>query len=275
MRFNKKALLAGLVLCCMPMMTACSFKETLGILWNGEEKNTEEKDDSVNVNLDAANIDENVEKPTITNELGEPVTYGLNGQADAVVVEAVVNDGGTLSYQWYRNNVDSNGGGSIIEGAVENSFVPPTSEPGTSYYYVVVTNTVGDGIQMTASPTKCVIVTEEPVVEEIQPEEVTAEVPVENAGAAAVVPVVEGAQDAVGSWVQNEGGLWFVYADGTNAVSKWERIGGEWYAFDENGYQRKGWYQEGDKWYYLDENGVMLHDTDVDGYHLGSDGVRQ
>lgn len=271
MKYSKKAVLAGLVLCCMPMMTACSFKETLEVLWNGEDKQQEE-DKSPEVSLEAANIDENVEKPTLNNELGEPVTYGLGGQADALTIEAVVNDGGTLSYQWYRNNVDINGGGTAIDGAVENSFVPPTSEPGTTYYYVVVTNTVGKGIQMATSTTKCVTVTEEPAIEEIAPEEAS---PEEAAPQAQTVPTAEAAADAEGSWVQNEGGIWFVYPDGTNAVSKWEHIGGQWYAFDENGYQRKGWYQEGDKVYYLDENGVMLHDTDVEGFHLGPDGVRQ
>ena len=45
--------------------------------------------------------------------------------------------------------------------------------------------------------------------------------------------------------------------------------------FDENGFMRTGWYLDGDKYYYFDENGVMLHDTDVEGYHLGSDGVMQ
>ena len=44
---------------------------------------------------------------------------------------------------------------------------------------------------------------------------------------------------------------------------------------DENGFIRTGWYLDGDKYYYFDENGVMLHDTDVEGYHLGSDGVMQ
>lgn len=259
MRCNKKALLAGMVLCCMPMMTACSFKETLGILWNGDEKTEDGNNTSSNTDLDAANIDENVEKPTITNELGEPVTYGLNGQAEALVVEAMVNDGGTLSYQWYRNNVDSNGGGTAIEGAIENSFVPPTSEPGITYYYVVVTNTVGGGIQLTASPTKCVTVTEEPAVEE----------------PAAEAPEEEAAQEVQGTWKQSEAGWWYEYADGTYPSNKWEQINGEWYAFDENGYMRKGWYQEGEKWYYLNDNGTMAHDTDVDGYHLGSDGVMQ
>lgn len=259
MRCNKKALLAGMVLCCMPVMSACSFKETLGILWNGDEKTEDGSSASSSVDLDAANVDESVEKPTITNELGEPVTYGLNGQAEALTVEAVVNDGGTLSYQWYRNNVDSNGGGTAIDAAVESSFVPPTSEPGITYYYVVVTNTVGEGIQLIASPTKCVTVTEEPAVEE-QAADTSAE---------------ETAQEVQGTWKQSENGWWFEYTDGTYPSGKWERINGEWYAFDENGYMRKGWYQEGDKWYYLKDDGTMAHDMDVDGYHLGSDGVMQ
>ena len=58
-------------------------------------------------------------------------------------------------------------------------------------------------------------------------------------------------------------------------MNKWEEIDGKWYVFDENGYIRTGWYQEGDKWYYLNEDGSMAVDTDVDGYHLGPDGVMQ
>ena len=252
MRHNKKAILAGIVLCCMPLVSACSFKDTLEILWNGEDKT--EKTDTVNAQatLEAANIDENVEKPTITSEMGEPVTYSLNGEAEAIVIEAEVKDGGTLSYQWYKNNVDSNGGGTKIEGAVESSFVPPTSDLGTTYYYVVVTNKVEDGVQMTARQTKCVTVTEEEAGSETATEE------------------------SQGTWKQTESGSWmYIYPDGTNAVSKWEYIQGEWYMFDENGYMRTGWYLDGDKYYYFDENGVMLHDTDVEGYHLGSDGVMQ
>lgn len=255
MRLKKKALLAGVMLCCMPMMTACSVKETLGILWNSDETTDDQESVSSNADLEAANIDENVEKPTITNELGDAVTYGLNGEAEALTVEATVSDGGTLSYQWYRNNVDSNGGGTEIEGAVESSFVPSTSEAGITYYYVVVTNTIGDGIQLTASPTKCVTVTEEPAAE-VQSADT------EN-------------QDAQGTWKQSDNGWWFEYADGTYPSNQWEKINGEWYAFDENGYMRKGWYQDGDKWYYLNEDGSMAHDTDVEGYHLGSDGVMQ
>lgn len=256
MKGMKKGLLAGVVLCCMPMLTACSFRETLGILWNSEDKIVgEDSANADNEKLEAANIDENVEIPVITNEMGEPATYGLNGEAEPLVADASVNDGGTLSYQWYRNNVDSNGGGTQIEGAVGNSFVPPTAEPGTTYYYVVVTNTVGDGIQLAASATKCITVTEEPAV--------TEEVPAEEPAG------------AEGTWKESEQGWWFEYTDGTYPANKWEQIEGEWYVFDENGYMRKGWYQEGDKWYYLNENGTMAHDTEVEGYYLGSDGVMQ
>ena len=47
------------------------------------------------------------------------------------------------------------------------------------------------------------------------------------------------------------------------------------YLFDENGYIRTGWYQWGDNWFYFDENGAMVCDADIDGYHLGSDGIMQ
>jgi hypothetical protein len=262
MKGIKKGLLAGAILCCMPMLTGCSFKDTLHILWNSEDK--ESADESTQgagtSNLEAANIDESVEKPTLNNELGEPVTYGLNGEAEALAIDASVSDGGTLSYQWYRNNVDSNGGGTVIDGAVEANYIPQTTEPGTIYYYVVVTNTVGDGIQLTTSATKCVTVTEEPA-------QVTEDVAGE--------PAQETVADVEGSWQQSDQGWWFQHPDGTYPTSSWEHIEGEWYSFDENGYIRKGWYQDGEKWYFFNDNGSMAHDTDVDGYHLGSDGVMQ
>ena len=154
----KRGLLAGVVLCCMPLMTACSAKDTIGILVgsNSEETQKEEK----TVDLNAANIDDSVGKPEITSEMGDPVTYDLHATADSITVEATVSEG-TLSYQWYRNNVDSNGGGTAIDGATEATYTPPTTESGTLYYYVVVTNTVGDGVQLTASGTKCVTITEQ------------------------------------------------------------------------------------------------------------------
>lgn len=241
-RLKNKGLLIGTAFCCMTMLTGCSIKDTLGILWSSEK---EQESTVTNVNLEASNIDESVEKPEITNEMGEPVTYGLNGTAEPLYVESSVSEG-TLSYQWYRNNVDSNGGGTAVEGATDSEFVPPTTEAGTTYYYVVVTNTVGDGIQLTTSGTKCVTVTEEPAEETVS-----------------------------GTWQETGKGWWYQYEDGSFPSDEWVEIEGEWYAFDSKGYVRTGWFQDGDNWYYLNEDGTMATDTEVDGYYLGSDGVMQ
>lgn len=48
-----------------------------------------------------------------------------------------------LTYQWYSNTVASNSGGSLINGATNSSFTPPTITEGTTYYYVEVTGSVG------------------------------------------------------------------------------------------------------------------------------------
>ncbi|MDR1119812.1 MAG: leucine-rich repeat protein [Dysgonamonadaceae bacterium] len=63
------------------------------------------------------------------------------GGSVTLTVTASVNDGGTLSYQWYSNTSNSNTGGKVINGATGNSYSPPTTVKGTIWYYVVVTNT--------------------------------------------------------------------------------------------------------------------------------------
>ena len=195
----KRGLLAGIALCCMPLMTACSAKDTIGILVGNNSEDT--KKEEVTVDLNAANIDDSVEKPQITSEMGDPVTYDLHATADVLTVEATVSEG-TLSYQWYRNNVDSNGGGTAIDGATEATYTPPTTESGTIYYYVVVTNTVGDGVQLTASGTKCVTITEQEAAPEEtgDTQEETAEETTEEV--------------ASGSWQQTDGNWWYQNADG-------------------------------------------------------------
>ena len=61
-----------------------------------------------------------------------------------MIVEAEVDDGGTLSYQWYSNTANNNTGGTEISGATSKSYTPPTGTEGITYYYVVVTNTNAD-----------------------------------------------------------------------------------------------------------------------------------
>ncbi|GLC89008.1 S-layer homology domain-containing protein [Lysinibacillus piscis] len=58
-----------------------------------------------------------------------------------LTVDASVNDGGNLSYQWYSHTNNSTMGGTLIHGATNASYTVPTNVSGTMYYYVVVTNT--------------------------------------------------------------------------------------------------------------------------------------
>lgn len=70
------------------------------------------------------------------------------------------------------------------------------------------------------------------------------------------------------------GGSWqYKKADGTIAIG-WTSIGREWYYFDSTGSMKTGWLQDASgKWYYLNESGVMVKDTVINGYKIGSDGV--
>ena len=75
----------------------------------------------------------NAETPIISKGLADG-TYTVGATATALSVEATVSDGGTLTYQWYKNEVK-------ITGATSKSYTPSTAEAGTFTYKVVVTNT--------------------------------------------------------------------------------------------------------------------------------------
>ncbi len=66
-------------------------------------------------------------------------TLCLNGAATDLVVTAT---GDGLIYQWYENTVDAASGG-VPVGTNANIHTPSTSEPGTYYYYVVITGECG------------------------------------------------------------------------------------------------------------------------------------
>ena len=186
---------------------------------------------------EAVKADASLEKPTFTTDLSGSVSFHLNEEASALNVEATVSNGGTVTYQWYMNTVNSNGGGTPIEGATEASYVPELTEEGIFYYYVVATDTLDKSMAKSTSST------------------------------------IEVQVLAAGEWIQDETGWWYRYEDGNYPVSCWRKINGEWYSFEENGYMRSnGWYQEGDAWYYLNPDGSMAHDTVVDGYTVDSNG---
>ncbi len=80
----------------------------------------------------------NAETPTIT---GQPSDVTVTAGAPAPLSVTANVTKGQLSYQWYRNSADSNSGGTLVPGATAATYNPPTSTPGTIYYYCVVTNT--------------------------------------------------------------------------------------------------------------------------------------
>jgi len=81
--------------------------------------------------------------------------YSPNTTPADLTVSAAVSDGGTLSYQWYRNTTANASGGTAV-GNDSNSYTPDTASSGEFYYYCVVTNTItdnGDGGNKTAAAT--------------------------------------------------------------------------------------------------------------------------
>ena len=76
-----------------------------------------------------------------------------------------------------------------------------------------------------------------------------------------------------GRW-EEDGDFWrYRNTDGSYQTLSWKKIEGKWYYFDANGYMQTGWVESEGKWYYCDTSGAMLYDTEIEGYHLGSDGA--
>lgn len=100
-----------------------------------------------------------VEVPDITKQpQGTVWYYEKDGdeKLTTISVEAEVAGDGELSYQWYRNDEDSNSGGTAVEGATEASYTVPMPEFNGSlltkneYYYCVVTYTAENGVKTEA-----------------------------------------------------------------------------------------------------------------------------
>jgi hypothetical protein len=93
----------------------------------------------------------NAAAPTISVQ-PEDATYGTDATAVPLTVTASA-DGGSLSYQWYRNTAPSASGGILIDGKTADTYTPPITTDGTLYYYVVVTNT-SNGTSVTSRAAK-------------------------------------------------------------------------------------------------------------------------
>ena len=156
--------------------------------------------------------------------------YGQGAKASALTVLAAIGDGGTLSYQWYSNSVNSTAGGMPLA-ADSSTYIPPTETIGTTYYYVVITNS-NKGVSTTKIATITSEIAEVTVTDAFIP--VTDIIKVEKRGMAGVplalggmvIPEDANYQDIIwtvkdpGSTTATiEGGVLFATAPGTALVT--------------------------------------------------------
>jgi len=97
----------------------------------------------------ATGTTKDAQTPSITTQPGN-VNANVNDNI-TLSVTANATDGGTLTFQWFMNTVESTTGGALINGATSASFSPSTGFEGTLFYYVIVTNTITDENGVTAS----------------------------------------------------------------------------------------------------------------------------
>jgi len=118
--------------------------------------------DDVEVSLITGDIT-HAQTPNITTH-PQGATYPQNATATPLSATYSIADGGTVTYQWFRNTTGSNSGGTAISGATNRHYTPPTTTVGTMHYYVVKTNTNnsvnGNRTAIATSNTAAIVVTE-------------------------------------------------------------------------------------------------------------------
>ncbi len=169
---------------------------------------------------DSRTVDSSIPVPTFTAALSESTSIAV-GSTFTLDGTAIAEDGGEVTYQWYSSNVNSNGGGTALEGATEATYTVDSSAAGSTYYYVVASNNHDNSYNMTVSNV-------------------------------ALVEVIQS-----GEWVAgDDGGIKYVAQDGSYPVDKWVVIGTDTYYFDTNGNRVSGWIN--DNTLYFDEEGRYI-----------------
>lgn len=77
-------------------------------------------------------------------------------------------------------------------------------------------------------------------------------------------------------WQTVDGNRYYLSEDDGRMATGWFVWEDHWYYADKSGVLQTGWVMDTPgNYYYLNEDGTMAHDTEVDGYWLGADGLRQ
>ncbi len=242
MKIGKAAAVIALGVFLGMSFTGCSFSEFVDHVMGSVEDTTKEEKSVGTKMEDVRTVDDTLEEPVFASDL-EGTTQTTTSSTYTLESEASVTDGGSVTYQWYQNNVNSNSGGTIIKGATQSTLDVTPTESGSVFYFCVATNTKEDCINTSTSNVR--------------------EIVAWNAG----------------TWEASEYGSYryICYTDDgdvTYPVNTWMFIEGEKYYFDENGYVYTGWftYEDGSMQYF-DEQGKLLRDgTTPDGYKTDENG---
>jgi len=98
----------------------------------------------------------------------QPISSEICKDSAATLLEVAFENGtGTASYQWFSNTIDSNSGGNLISGAINESYNPPTNIVGELFYYVEISFSSG-GCSKIASNTARVNILESPTINPIE-----------------------------------------------------------------------------------------------------------
>jgi N-acetylmuramoyl-L-alanine amidase len=75
-------------------------------------------------------------------------------------------------------------------------------------------------------------------------------------------------------WIKDNGKSYYLYSNGIMATG-WIQLGSDWYCLNSSGARMTGWVQSVSGTFYLDPaTGVMVKDTVINGWKIGSDGKR-
>lgn len=99
-----------------------------------------------------------VSDPIITKQPLSTQTLCNNSVADSLKI-SVSGGIGTFAYQWYKNNVNNTNSGIILTNDTLSSYLPPTGNIGTVYYYCVITQPNGPNCNVTSSTSEVIIKT--------------------------------------------------------------------------------------------------------------------
>lgn len=244
MKTKRLGVLLALCISSAAILTGCSFEdvksgiaETSHKIFGKTEAVTSDADRSGKIEKSGLSVDESVEKPEFTRVLGGKVQITM-GSAYGVACPAEVSEG-TVSYQWYTNNVNSNGGGTPIAGATSDQIAVDSSGPGHKFYYVVATNEVNGKINRNTSGILEVIVWD------------------------------------IGTWQETEDGIVrYMMIDGTYPTSTWFMIDENICYVKENGNRSTGLVTiDGVTYYFSDEGYLQKNVTGPNGQIVDENGV--